>query len=199
MKISNDVKLQVMLDHYKDSFGIIREHLKTRERIFLVILTLMSLQLLKESSQSIVEFIRIQTGFEIASDKDAIKSILWFVLLASTSRYFQTNIHIEKQYRYIHALEKKFSDFSGEEIISREGKHYLSKYPLYSKWIGVLYTWVFPILLLVSCGLEIFRTWPGCDALGWPYVFNGVFCLMIFISVILYIGFMKFDLISKKK
>ena len=198
-EISRDTQVQVLADHYKDSFHIILEHLKLRERLFTFALILMGLQFLKESSEVITKLLEEYANIQIVADKHIMGTILWFVLLAVVIRYFQTNIHIERQYKYIHGLEDRFSKIFKEKIIFREGGHYLSGYPLYSKWTGILYTWIFPLLLMFLGALKIFETWPNCNTIGVPYVLNLICYFMILISVILYIGFMKFDLVCKIK
>ncbi len=38
-----------------------------------------------------------------------IQSIIWFGLLATTLKYFQSVVFIERQYNYIHQLEEQLS------------------------------------------------------------------------------------------
>ena len=120
-----------------------------------------------------------------------MNAILWFSLLTIVIRYFQTNININRQYKYIHFLEDKFTNILGESIISREGKHYLSNYPGFPKFMDFLYTWVFPVMLVATGLLEIIEEWPGYKDIRMPYLLGIIFYLIIVTSVVLYIIHLK--------
>ncbi len=71
----------------------------------------------------------------------------------------QTVVFIERQYKYIHQTEEHLNNLLGEEIVAREGKYYLSKYPLFSDWAWTSYTIIFPSLLIMISLYKILEEW----------------------------------------
>ena len=202
-QISEDAKLQTLTDHYKDTFQHIKGFLRLRDRLFLVTLALVGFQFFQISEpdaslKTATMFFEKYLGFKISVDTNSLNAVVWFTLLYVVIRYFQTNIHINRQYDYIHKIEGHFKKIFGEVIISREGTHYLSDYPWFSKWTDILYTWIFPGLLLVTGGQKIIKDWPGCENITQPYLLGFLFFLMIVFSTILYIGYLKFGLKKTK-
>lgn len=197
MAIGEEAKLEALADHYKDTFHYVREYVGIRDRLFLLVLVLLGLQFFQisspdESSTAIVEFFKNTFGFQITVNKHSLNTILWFALLSVVVRYFQANVYINRQYKYLHTLEEKFTSLFGEKIIAREGKHYLSEYPLFSDWTNVLYTWVFPVLLILTGGFKTYSDWPGCEHLGMAYSLNCAFYLMIATTTVLHLNFIHF-------
>jgi len=143
-----------------------------------------------QSSQTIVESLNNYIGSNISLNKDVLSTILWFALLSFVIRYFQVNVFINRQYKYLHNLENKFTKLFGEKIITREGEYYLSEYPVFTDWIDCLYTWVFPTLLMLAGGFKVFGDWPGFENVGLAYLLSFLFVLMIAISTILYMIFL---------
>ena len=187
-----DTKLQVLHDHYKDSFTHLQNHLKLRDRVFiliLIVLLLMSFQITspKESGEVITQLVTQKLGLTIAIDISFIGSIIWFGLLGLVVRYFQTAVHIERQYKYIHNIEEQISPNFDKKIFTREGKSYLSDYPLFSNWTWILYTIIFPILLLIVVLIKIIGEFSGAENISLSLVFNITTSLCIFISTVLYL------------
>src|SRR5437870_12474564 len=106
-----DVKLQVLNDHYKDMFAQTREYIKTRDKLLIFILLAMALMLLqiyspKEFIEAVSKFVAKKIESNSFSDLSFIGTIVWFLLLGLSLRYFQTILLIEKQYEYLHELEE---------------------------------------------------------------------------------------------
>ncbi len=185
------------MEHYKETFQNIKDFWKLRDRLFLWALVLIGLQFFQisspgKSSKFITDLVKEHLGFQILANVELLNTLLWFILLSTTIRYFQTNVYINRQYDYIGGLEKKFTIFFGGEIICREGVGYLKNYPWFSNWIDFLYTWVFPILLVLIGGFKIYKEFPGYENIGqWSYFFNIAFYLFISISTFLYLIFLK--------
>jgi len=194
MPVSNDSKIEVLNDHYNHTFEIVKDILRRRDwmmsyAILLLILQFFQISDPNQTSVAIISFIKNSYGIEISIGKMTINAILWFVLLVIVVRYYQAGIHLNKQYKYLHHLEKEFSDLFGKDIITREGKSYLKDYPVFSSWIHFVYTWVYPIFLIMVLTYNIFRDWKGCAFLFTSYGICFVCYLMIMISTILYLHF----------
>jgi len=113
-----------------------------------------------------------------------MRGMVWFILLSLTIRYYQTTVLIERQYAYLHKLGEELADFfPGAIAFTREGKSYLENYPKLSDWAHTLYTWVFPVLLLIFVTAKIRIEYQR--SLAW--VISLVFCLMVWVTTYLYL------------
>ena len=193
MPLSDDAKLQVLHDHYKDTFSYTRDHIKSRDRFFLYALIILTFQFFQisspaDSSQALTSFIEKTIGFKLSIDEGFIGSLLWFGLLSVVVRYFQTTVTVERQYDYVHRLEDVLSSLSGgDRLISREGHAYLTERPVFIQWMQIVYTWAFPGLLLATTVIKITIEFPGqADVF---YVFSAGFCALIWLTTILYLLF----------
>jgi hypothetical protein len=97
---------------------------------------------------------------------------------------------VERQYSYIHKVEEKLNKELGEKVITREGEDYLYKYPLFSNWMGLLYTIVFPLLLLVISGTKIVTELRHDWSIN--LFLDCTFFLLLAISIILYLIMLHF-------
>ena len=99
MDISEDKKLEVLNDHYKDTFSHIRSYLKQRDRFFaylLLVLVIMFLQVVSpgESDAVISKLIAEKAGKSVVINTAFIRGMLWFVLLSLVIRYYQITVDI---------------------------------------------------------------------------------------------------------
>lgn len=196
MTVSEDKKLEILNDHYKDTFLHIQNTIKTRDRLFfylLLILTAMYFQMAspQEFDDAISKFFSGKlNGAKL--NVTVARGMVWFLLLSVVLRYCQTVVGLERQYSYIHKLEKELAKFYPSEVaFTREGVSYLKDYPRLSDWAHILYTWVFPAFLLVTITAKIYIEFPGKDD-SLHFVVWGVslvFCLIIGITMGFYLGF----------
>ena len=194
MKVAIDdtTKINILADHYKDSFQHVKQSITLRDRLMLLVIVLLALQLFQitspeNSSSALIGFFKSHLGFEVSADKNSLSAILWFSLLSVVIKYFQTNVYINRQYEYLDKLEALFTKISGESLLTREGSHYLSNYPLFSNWCHILYTWVFPILLIIASIFNIIEDFPGCGNVRIAFGISIVFCVMIIVSTTIYL------------
>ena len=192
-----DTKLQILADHYKNTFDLLQDSLKQRNRLFLYVLCILILMLFQlytpqEASHLIAQFISSKLNISTQMNTLFIQSIIWFGLLATTLRYFQSVVFIERQYNYIHQLENSLSKEYENNAFTREGDSYLEDYPALLNWASCLYTIIFPVILLIISSLKIISE---CRMLGFREIliwFNATIFLFITISVILYLIVLHF-------
>lgn len=187
-----DAKLQLLHDHYKDTFSYIRGYLKLRDRLFVLILIVVTLMLFQvyspaESSEAVSQFITKKLELKSPIDITFIGSIIWFSLLSLVVRYFQTVVHIERQYTYIHQIEEQLSAQYENKAFTREGKSYLKDYPLFSSWAWILYTIVFPVLLLVLVIVKIVGEISQARSILLLLSINVAIALFIILSTLFYL------------
>ncbi|MDC9724196.1 MAG: hypothetical protein PSN34_15710 [Urechidicola sp.] len=147
-------ELEIYYDHYKDSFSYLRQYLKQRDKYFMYSVILLSLvffnSMLPTDFEIISkEIIKNKIGIEEFGNLKLINSFLLFSLLSIVIKYFQINLLIERQYSYLHHIEKRLSFKLKEFNIFREGKAYLNQYPIFGNIVHRVYTIGFPFLLII--------------------------------------------------
>lgn len=192
-----DAKRQLLYDHYKDTFFYIQEYLKFRDRLFLFILVVVTLMLFQvyspsESGEAVSQFITKKLELKSPIDITFIGSIIWFGLLCLVVRYFQTVVHIERQYKYIHQIEEQLSAEYANKVFTREGKSYLNDYPLFSSWAWILYTIVFPALLVVLVIVKIAGEIWQAGSISLLISVNVAIALFIVLSTLFYLLLVHF-------
>lgn len=155
--------LEIAYDHYKETFTLIKDSEKDRNKIFIILCLLIAgLYLLATEPNSLFqvlkdlvkEYGKTSINFSIS----IVQSLLWIVLLFYSMRYFQVNSYIERQYNYLHIIEEEINA-KIEFTFCREGKSYLDKYPMVLDLIYYIYTWVFPVIYIGIVLYKILMEW----------------------------------------
>lgn len=196
-ELSKQTKFEVLYDHYKDTFTHTKSYANQRDRLFFLILVVVTLLLFLliapgESGVALSEFVTKQLKLDTAIDVSFISSLLWFSLLALVVRYFQRVIAVERQYDYLHRLEAELSKQFGGEIFTREGISYLSSYKTFSDWAWRLYAVVFPVLLILVTAIKIIGEIRHQADFSMTLVFDVVAFLGIFVFTLLYVTSVHF-------
>lgn len=146
-------KIDIQYDHYKETFKIIRDSEKERNKLFIIVIVhilVMFLFIVKpnEIYQTINEFSKnyIENGLYFGIN--AIEIFIWISTLYFSTRYFQININIDRKYIYLHSLEKQLSK-SLKINFNRESKAYEDRYPILLNIIYWTYRYIFPIIYIV--------------------------------------------------
>lgn len=199
---SKDAKLEVLNDHYKDSFCYLQQFIKRRDWLFFLILAVISLMLFQvfspgEASTAISQFISKRLDVSATINITFVGSVMWFGLLGLLLRYFQTLSHIERQYDYVHALEKRLNQvFADDRAFTRESKSYLTSYPLLSIWAWFLYTIIFPVLLMTIVVYKIIGEAKTPTITKGLFAFDCAAAIFIIISTLLYLHLMHFETVK---
>lgn len=183
--------ITTIYDHYKDTCSITGEAVKRRDRlmVFVIIaLGFFAFQYISPNSSNVMlnDFLNFKFGVTLELNFSIIGNVIWFLLLIFTLRYFQVAVFVERKYPYLHKLEDRLNKELGENIITREGKSYLSSYPRFSDWMWVLYTIIFPLLLLAVTTIKIIG--ELCIN-GWNFstILDAIVFLLLTVSIILYL------------
>jgi hypothetical protein len=192
--MSNEI-ISTIYDHYKDTCSIVGEAVKHRDRLMIfVIIALGSFafqSIFPNTSNGIInDFLNFKFGVNLELNLSIIGNIVWFLLLIFTLRYFQVAVFVERQYAYLHKIEDRLNKEFSEDIITREGKGYLSNYPYFSDWMWLLYTIIFPLILIVVTTIKIVSELKGVCVNGWHLglILNIVIFILLAISIILYLS-----------
>lgn len=200
--MNDEKRAEILAGHYSDTFKIIHEHWKVRNRLFMYALVLMVIIFLDtialpnnkvavscksnpntsvatsdknttvnspEVPSKRVKVHRLLSSIanKVAKDKLGLEKdpfdfsivdlMARFLLLGLVVPYYQRSILVDRQYRYLHYLEKRLAKLMGDDYICREGKAYFSKTgkpdgdagkSLFVQMIGVFYIYIFPIALI---------------------------------------------------
>lgn len=187
-----EAKFNNLCSHYKDTFDVHLASIKQRDTLFYGLLIVLAVFTLQLSSTEVVanvvgEYVNKTTGIELGNNIDFVSTLLWFLLLGFTTRYFQVVLEIERQYDYLHVLEEKLNSFySNSRAFTREGESYLSKYPLFSSWVWFLYTVFFPILILFCVIMRIISEIEVIESIKVNQTINFTCFIIVGISSFLY-------------
>lgn len=187
-----EAKFNNLCSHYKDSFDIHRASIKQRDTLFYGLLIILAVFTLQMSSTEVVanivnEYVSKTTGVKLGKNVDFISTLLWFMLLGFSTRYFQVVLEIERQYGYLHALEEQINThYPNTKAFTREGKSYLSKYPLFSNWVWLLYTLFFPLIILFCVIVRINGQLESVTSIEANQLIDFVCYLIIGTSTVLY-------------
>jgi hypothetical protein len=188
-----DKQLEILHEHYKETFARIREAEVSRDRLFLWVIGLFSLLSVEIGYPSAIGGALGKlsiAGGELnlqALPLPALLNATWVLTLAISLRYCQTSVLVSRQYPYLHSLEKALSpEFGGGNIYQREGKVYLSEYPLLLDVAWFAYHILFPVIVM---GATVFLGWVEFWKLPYPplhILFDVVIATTLIIFFFLY-------------
>lgn len=201
MVATDDTKLEILHDHYKESFSYIREWEEKRDRLFIFVITIIGVLFLEIQYSDLFSSILGNIKLEFVELNIALMpisvflSLTWTYLFTIILKYCQHSILIERQYDYLHHLESKISKFFGDQnIYCREGRAYLNKYSLFSELAWIYYSFLFPIIVILSIWLAIYLEW---NKISGP-LYHLAYDSSLSIAVITYLIFYRFYPLCKK-
>lgn len=191
-RITEDTKLEVLNDHYKETVVEFKRTGASRDTNFLVVLALlgvMAFQFVSPSqSQSVLnKVINSQLGADATLSVSLVGSLVWATLLFASIRYFQAVINLEKQYNYSHDLEELLSKRYKGKAFTREGKSYLKDYPIFSMWVHFIYRTLFPLLLFVVITAKIMGEYSARTVSQAPLALDVILYVCLAISIALHV------------
>lgn len=198
MSEDQNIHLEVLADHFDKTFELLRMDVGKRDRLFLYMLILAFVLLLYMNGPDAVgELINTVVSSQSGNpgpgktihliDVSFIGTIFWFGFLGLSHTYFQTVLHVERQYSYIYQLEKLLSKHFKEKAFIREGKHYRDNRRKFSSWTKFIFWILSPSLMflfLFSWQVFLFRN------LQTEIVYlatNSLISLSILISIVLFL------------
>src|SRR5215207_7486688 len=191
--MSDSPRLEVLHDHYKESFSYIRERERERDRLFLILIALFALLALEiqypfnfRGAVGTLSFLGIELNVD-ALPLPAFLTATWVTVLVITLRYCQASTNVERQYDYLHTLEDKISaELGDDELYRREGRAYESNYPLFSWWAYRFYVVVLPVIAIIATVVLIFQEWTRLEYPLLSRIFDLISASGIAVSFILY-------------
>jgi hypothetical protein len=197
-------KVEILYDHYKDTFEHQKKNLIRRNYYSLIclgIVFLFSFQIQNpEQTTLIAEELIKKNIVNLKIDFNFINNILTFSFLWIIMLYYQIIFLIEKQYFYLQNLEENISKETAPYKITRESKTYLENYPILSSLIHRIFTILVPILLSV---VSYYKFKYEKSSLTEPlknghFLINAIFLIMVIVASLLFLSFVHFKDFKKK-
>ncbi len=165
-----DKQLEILHEHYKETFARLRESETLRDRLFLWLIGLFALLILEIGYPIAVggtlgKFSIAGGEFNLqALPLPALLNATWVLTLTIGLRYCQISVLVNRQYPYLHTLEAAISPaVGGGDLYQREGKVYLREYPLLLNVAWFAYGFLFPLIIIFAAlGLVTWEVyWVG--------------------------------------
>lgn len=186
-------QLDLLYDHYKETFALIRAREQQRDRLFLWLLGLYFALIVEIKYPSNLH--GALGPVAIAGNSINVKALplglvlsaSWVFIAAVALKYYQLVKTIDRQYPYLHRLEDHISVVIGDdEVFRREGREYLQRYPRLLDWAWIAYTCAFPIALIFATAYLYAVEVTSLDYHWTLTVFDLVFALGIVVTIVLY-------------
>lgn len=207
--MASDQQLEILHDHYKETFARLREVEAARNRLFLWMIGLFALLSLEIGYPAAIgrSLGKISVaGAELnlqALPLPALLNATWVLTLAIVLRYCQTAISVTRQYPYLHMLEENISPIVRgsqrhqtsetvvapllhEDVYQREGKVYLSGYPLLLDVAWFAYVILFPLIVAVATSALVFWEWRRLPYPRLNLAFDTVIAFALIAFLLLY-------------
>lgn len=155
--MASEKQLEILHDHYKETFARLREAEASRDRLFLWVIGLFAILTIEIGYPAAIG--RSLGKLTIAGGEldlhalplPALLNVTWVLALVISLRYCQTSVLVHRQYPYLHLLEEAISpQLGGNDLYQREGKVYLSEYPLLLDVAWFAYSILFPLILMFA-------------------------------------------------
>jgi hypothetical protein len=198
----SDTELQILSSHYSETFELTKQAVVKRDRLFLYVLIVITLLLLYMNAPTAVsDWLNSFVGHQVGNNNPTtilnsafIGTILSLGLLTLSHTYFQTVLHVERQYSYVYELENQLSKLFADKAFIREGKHYRENMRLFSAWTKVIFWILSPALFLVFNIVWLVFVFSAPP----PPVIYLVVDSLITLSTLLSLGFYLLAIIKKK-
>ena len=199
MSDTPDIKLiEVLSQHYSETFELLHKIVARRDRLFLYILLVIFVLLLYMSSPSVMsEWVNTFFNNQVNGaanpnmlpliDVSVIGVVLLLGLLSLSHTYFQTVLHVERQYDYVYQLEQELSShFAGRAFI-REGDHYKKYRYRFSRWTIGIFWILFPSLFFLFIVYWLIFLYTQSQAPRIFIIVDSLITVSILISLCLYV------------
>lgn len=188
-----DKQLEILHDHYKESFARIREEEKSRDRHFLALIGLFALLCLEIGYPASLEG-SLGTANILGSELHlndlpfpALLNLTWVLTLVIALKYCRITVWVGRQYPYLHYLEERISgEVGGGNLYRREGKVYLTDYPLLLDVSWAAYSVFFPLLIMVAAIWLVIWEWQHLDYHLLHRLIDLFMAVAIVVSLLLY-------------
>lgn len=178
--------LELLYDHYKETFSLSKEAQTRRNKSFIVLCVLEAFSFLllvrpEKAFELILEGINKELDMTLQLSNTIIQTLLWLLIAYVMIRYIQDMLYIERQYIYLNNLEKEISNLGTINIFAREGANYQKDYPMVLNFIDLFYKLLMPIFFALINVVRIYREWILLDKVTISLICDTVLFASIFV------------------
>lgn len=160
--------LEMLYDHYKETFSLSKEAQARRNKSFIVLCILEAFSFLllirpEKAFELILEGIHKELNMTLQLSNTIIQTLLWLLIVYVMIRYIQDVLYVERQYIYLDSLEKEISNLGSVNIFAREGVNYQKDYPMVLNFIDLFYKMLMPIFFALINVVRIYKEWILSD------------------------------------
>ena len=190
--------LELLYDHYKETFSLSKEAQTRRNKSFMVLCVLEAFSFLllvrpEKAFELILEGINSELDMTLQLSNTIIQMLLWLLIAYVMIRYIQDMLYIERQYIYLDNLEKEISNLGTINIFAREGVNYQKDYPMVLNFIDLFYKMLMPIFFALINTVRIYKEWISLDKVTIALICDTV----LFVSIFVIDWFYFFEIHSK--
>lgn len=190
--------LEILYDHYKETFSLSKEAQSRRNKsfLFLCILEALSFLLLIRPEKVFELFVgSISASLDVTLNlsNTIIQTLLWIIIAYVLIRYIQDMLYVERQYGYLRELEKQISALNDMDVFKREGDNYLHDYPMVLNFIDLFYKMLMPIFFTAINIIRIYKEWVFTNLINIALICDTI----IFAAIFIITWFYFFEIHSK--
>lgn len=178
--------LDVLYDHYKETFSLSKEAQGRRNKSFVILCVLEAVSFLllirpEMAFELILKGINKDIETPLQLSNTIIQTLIWLLIVYVMIRYIQDMLYIERQYTYLDKLEKEISNLTISGIFSREGENYQRNYPMVLNFIDLFYKMLMPILFALINIVRIHGEWILSQESTIALVCDTILCVAIIV------------------
>ena len=190
--------IDVLYDHYKETFNLSKEAQARRNKSFIVLCVLEAISFLllirpEQTYELILNGINKELDAAVQLSYTVVQTFLWLIIAYVMIRYIQDMLYVERQYVYLETLEKQISLAMSVNVFKREGENYQKNYPMVLNFIDLFYKMLMPVFFTVINVVRIQKEW---------WLFNRVTIALVcdtilFVAIFIISWFYLFEIHSK--
>lgn len=187
--------LEMLYDHYKETFSLSKQAQARRNKSFIVLCALEAFLFFllirpEKAFKFILEGINKELDMTLQLSNTIIQTLLWLLIAYVMIRYIQDVLYIERQYIYLDSLEKEISNLSSIDIFMREGTNYQKDYPMVLNFIDLFYKMLMPIFFVLINTVRIYKEWILLDKITIALICDTA----LFVSILIIDWFYFFEI-----
>ena len=184
-------KLEVLYDHYKESFALSKEAQSRRNKSFVVLCILEAVSfLILIKPEEIFELnnasIRKEVDTALVIGSAVLQTLIWIMIVYVMIRYVQDVLYVERQYDYLCRLEKEISKAASVRVFDREGKNYSRQVSMVSNIVDLFYKMLMPVFFASINTIHIRKEWRLAGDISLAIVCDTVLYVACFVIVWFY-------------
>lgn len=190
MALSDDKVLEILYDHYKDSFAQIQRYTQSRNHLLLyVFLGTVGMQLINpaETHSIFGQVLTKYVGVSPQLTAQSVATFLWIVILYGIIRYYQTTLTIDLQYDFLHDIERRLASSLSTSEFSRERRGYEGDFRGFRRTVGIFYRIIVPSLFILSLSSRILAEYNYAGSLSLGVVIDGLIFLFSLFIILFYV------------